>query len=424
VDEVVKVEVEGVAFNVWVVEERGRCRTGVVLGEGVEEVVSEVVPSEGSGAVEEGYGGGSDNSGEDERSVEEGDGDVGIQIQHGVRLEDKPDTPKGDQVAKGYNCLLTCGKSTNDASSHKEIPPVATTFVCEEMVTGHVEEVPGLVVSRKVGGPEASGERLVDVDVLVGQTHVEDVVGTDQAIEEVDQIGAGSDPTPLGLVDARPDPVPLGLFEESIVGVGPCQGEGDLRLSSVSEPEDVFHSHKSKRRGPPSKHRKQLLNSKFHQLGIPKCLQLVEAVKEGGIKSRRRRNKGGGNSELVVGEKGMGEGEIEDGVARGNEELGVVGDEMLQPHDTSKTCSPSSGINLFLEGDSSAVPETQLGVSEVQPIEDDRAKVVEAAKLLRIQKEVGFTFYVEDGEIVKELVQQEVCDQAKKMDWEEKNGYQ
>jgi hypothetical protein len=280
VDEVVKVEVEGVAFNVWVVEERGRCRTGVVLGEGVEEVVSEVVPSEGSGAVEEGYGGGSDNSGEDERSVEEGDGDVGIQIQHGVRLEDKPDTPKGDQVAKGYNCLLTCGKSTNDASSHKEIPPVATTCVCEEMVTGHVEEVPGLVVSRKVGGPEASGERLVDVDVLVGQTHVEDVVGTDQAIEEVDQLGAGSDPTPLGLVDARPDPVPLGLSDPGHVETEPqfngvLVQEAEYRYSTLSESKDVLGSHRSKTPKSKSRMRKQKSCSKFKSLGVPKCIKLV-----------------------------------------------------------------------------------------------------------------------------------------------------
>ncbi|MCI71102.1 hypothetical protein A2U01_0092365, partial [Trifolium medium] len=48
-----KVEVEGARFNLWVVEERGRQRSVVVIGGEREDVGSLVVPSEGSDAAED-----------------------------------------------------------------------------------------------------------------------------------------------------------------------------------------------------------------------------------------------------------------------------------------------------------------------------------------------------------------------------------
>ncbi|MCI57541.1 hypothetical protein A2U01_0078792, partial [Trifolium medium] len=67
-----KVEAEGVRFNLWVVEERGRQSSVMVVGGEREEVGSLVVPSEGSDAVEDDFAGGADNSGEDEESGNEG----------------------------------------------------------------------------------------------------------------------------------------------------------------------------------------------------------------------------------------------------------------------------------------------------------------------------------------------------------------
>jgi hypothetical protein len=50
--------------------------------------------------------------------------------------------------------------------------------------------------------------------------------------------------------------------------------------------------------------------------------------------------------------------------------------------------------------------------------------MIEAAKLLSIQKEVGFNFEVAEEETLKKLVEQELCDREKKMDWEKSVGDQ
>jgi hypothetical protein len=65
------------------------------------------------------------------------------------------------------------------------------------------------------------------------------------------------------------------------------------------------------------------------------------------------------------------------------------------------------------------VPDTPLS----EPA-DDRIKLLEAAKLLATQKQVGFTFEVDDGVTINELIQHEDCDRAKKVDWEQKIGDQ
>jgi hypothetical protein len=53
------------------------------------------------------------------------------------------------------------------------------------------------------------------------------------------------------------------------------------------------------------------------------------------------------------------------------------------------------------------------------PIED-KEKLLAAAKLLSIQKDVGFTFVEPEGETLKELVQHECNDREKKMAWEQR----
>jgi hypothetical protein len=85
----------------------------------------------------------------------------------------------------------------------------------------------------------------------------------------------------------------------------------------------------------------------------------------------------------------------------------------------STNCTANSGINLILEDCDSVVPETQA-----TRVEGDRATVVEAAKLLHIRKEVGFTFEVAEDVTIKELAEQEECDRAKKLDVEGRVGDQ
>jgi hypothetical protein len=77
--------------------------------------------------------------------------------------------------------------------------------------------------------------------------------------------------------------------------------------------------------------------------------------------------------------------------------------------------TPSSGLKLISDNVNSRVSGSQL-------VEQDgeRVKVLEAARLLKTQKEVGFTFEMEDEDIIRELVVKENDDRAKMMDGEQK----
>jgi hypothetical protein len=98
-------------------------------------------------------------------------------------------------------------------------------------------------------------------------------LNNDVALDDLERVDPSADPIHLdssgpGLMSL--DPPFRGLLVE----------EGFDRYSSISKPEDVLTSHKAK--APKSKVRKQKAISKFNQLGVPKCLKLVEVVKESG----------------------------------------------------------------------------------------------------------------------------------------------
>ncbi|WJX25913.1 hypothetical protein P8452_14901 [Trifolium repens] len=406
IDTVIKVVVEGAIFNVWAVEERSNQRSAVVLGDGVEDEGSAAVPSEESGEVAEGYVAGVENSEEDEPSGPENDGDVRIQIQHGGNTEKERDRSMCDQVPKGDNCLLTCAKSTNVCDTQRDILTCDPTFVENEIVMEQVAKETEGVVPIKVyeedkyagEGPRSVEECAEAVDVVggVGHAPVIPCVG--------DSIIAG-----------HGGPVELGLNNQTSPFAGPNQEEEETRVSFISEPEDVLLSHLSVVPKKVSKWRKHKQSSKFPQLGVPKCLQLVEAVQEGVQKSRRRRHKGGGGT--AVGERSGGTEEVLGrSESSGNEDNNV--NLVMHPQFSSNHIA-NSGINLILEDGDSLVPETQNDSNE-----GDRALVVEAAKLLQIQKEVGFSFEVVEDVTIKQLVEQEECDRAKKLAMEGRNGDQ
>jgi hypothetical protein len=86
---------------------------------------------------------------------------------------------------------------------------------------------------------------------------------------------------------------------------------------------------------------------------------------------------------------------------------------------TRAGATPGSGLNLMTGSELSRVPETLSRCNS-----EDKEKLVEAAKLLSIQKEVGFNFVEEPNETLKHLIDQERCDRAKKMEWEQREGDQ
>jgi hypothetical protein len=346
IDTVVKVEVEGKFYHVWVVEERGRQRASVVLGDEVEEAGSEVVPSEASGAVDEGYVGGGGNSGEDDSSEPEVDGDMQVHIQYGGSFKENKDRPMGVQVHKEGKGVLTSEKSNIVPISNGESPAFVPAKVCGETVTTQVAHVSVLPASKERvgddiplgGGPANVGEREVTIGEVDSGPNVGDVSGHSKA--GPDPAGVGS--VVLGL-NVLIDPTPSGAEVDDI-----------SRLSTLSEPEEVLHSFKTKNHKQGEKPRRQKARSKFYQVGVPKCIQLVEAVQEGCHKARRRRLKEGAEGLLIEKQKGA-----DDANLQGGSEAG--GESRVSQHQVhGSTLTPTSGINLLSVSGDSCVPETQL----------------------------------------------------------------
>ncbi|GAU23412.1 hypothetical protein TSUD_331090 [Trifolium subterraneum] len=311
IDMNLKVEVEGVRFNLWVVEERGKQTSVVVVGGEREDVGSLVVPSEGSDEVEEEFVGVADNSGEDEASGNELDVDMAKNVQHGGRYDTKSDRPMSEQVAKRSDEVLTCEKSTNFSNSQKENMYVAHGYVVnEETVIRQREKGIVLAVSTKV------------VEACVcssgGTREMED--------KEKIELGGGGPTKPcvspimnLGLEDSNPDPilkgkVILGCLEPDPSKTTHVSEEVDLRCSSVSEPEEV-----------------------------------AESLKSGGAKSRRRRTKEGGFLPDAEDVGGADESLNINGVAVNNSGAvdGSRGSKEQKAGSVTPWLTPTSGINLI-----------------------------------------------------------------------------
>jgi hypothetical protein len=222
-----------------------------------------------------------------------------------------------------------------------------------------------------------------------------------------------------------------------------CKGEFQAtRYSSLSEPEEVLSSHRSCCPKPSSRIRKHKQGAKPNDIGVPKFVQLVEAMKEAGSKLRRRRQKDGGgaiDTEVVAavgGEEAMAIDTVGVAADGGEEamacEIGtnqVPAPNPLESADIQNMGNqgivggtggtPVSGINLISDSEGSIVPN-----SIPQSNDEEKEKLLEAAKLLSIQQEVGFTFEVPDDMTLKQLVDHERGDRAKKMDWERREGDQ
>jgi hypothetical protein len=398
-----------------VVEERGRQKSVVVLNGDLDDEGSQAVHGEGSENGGVGSGDGGENSGEDEDSGDETEGNVRKKAVQGDRHEEESDRTEG--ITNKGDVTLTCRKSTKNAIMQVESLPAANVEV-DKGETGirPVEKVVVLASSTEEEERDdcgVSGTKFAEVAVFsnqhvgVGGPNLEVVCLNDVADNpRTGPSSSGPDPLSLGheeLGQNQSDPVFLGVLVE----------EGEYRDSSISEPEEVVSAHRSKHPKASSRIRKQKSGAKSNNLGVPKFIQLGVAVKEVGGKIRKRRQRGGGVSM----------GEVDD-VERTEDMAGSVPVEASiggeEGSRTRVTCAtPASGINLISGSELSRVPESQLQSQEV-----DREKLIEAAKLLSIQKEVGFTFEEPTTVTIKQLVIQETCDMKKKMDWEQREGDQ
>jgi hypothetical protein len=283
-------------------------------------------------------------------------------------------------------------------------------------VTEKVNQETSLVsdFSEKEGGrdkAEVCGP--IQVGETVGLSKQDGTDGPSDDVALFNEVAGCQDPglevTGMGLVD--PDPPFLGVLVE----------DGIIRDSSLSEPEETLSPFRSI--NPRHNHRNKKLNSlsNANNLGVPKCIKLVEAVKEMGARVKQRRQKGGeGISTMREDEEdvaGLMEVEVveasEDGDA---DQYRRKGEGREAFHGVS---TPASGINLLSGSETSRVSD-----SLPQSLNEDKDKYVEAAKLLSIQKNVGFSFVEATSDTLKHLVEQENCDRIKKMEWELKEGDQ
>ncbi|KAK2430144.1 hypothetical protein P8452_43598 [Trifolium repens] len=426
IDFVLKVEVEGLVFDLWVVEERGNQRSVAVFNGVMEDEGSHVYPAEESQEEDEVVGEDCYNIGEDEMSGEELVGKLGKKKEQCTRLDVDRDLTGG--LPKEGNVILTCDKSTKIPSLEEEIH-VMSVVVEENKVT---EDRPGekeLELSSSVWGD-------VNHEKGTGGSNTLEVRETEGSLNQIETVGGasrGKDPVgdvavpKLGvdlLIDVAgqsnpvPEPLNVGLsnsaqdgFEQQFRGV--LVQEDICRYSTMSEPEEVHSSHRKK--AVRSKFRQHKQSSKFPNLGVPTCVKLVEAMKEAVAKHRRRRQRGGGvRLNGVESEEEEITPAMEVSTEFSKEKEGA-----RLPRGVTQTPTPASGLILISGSEISRVPDSQSQGHGV-----DKEKLIEAAKLLSIQKEVGFNFEVAEEETLKNLVEQELCDREKKMDWEKSVGDQ
>jgi hypothetical protein len=192
--------------------------------------------------------------------------------------------------------------------------------------------------------------------------------------------------------------------------------ETTMRLSNLSEDQSLRQTGDDNIPHVPVA--KKLGNRSKFPFGCgPKFLQLVEAVKDGGGGGRRRRARGGGE----VGRSSSVP------VLQGGRERSTVG--VLTTTENVAEAVPListqiEGLNLevvlpgpfspLLAGsisqgseELSVVPESPLG-----PVVTNSQLIREATSILSIQKQVGFSFTMDDNTVIDNLVAEEVKDRA------------
>jgi hypothetical protein len=270
IDESLKVEVEGVGFSLWVVEERGKQGAVVVLGDERDDVGSGVYPVEAGAEVYGDEGEDNVNSGTDESSGDEVDGNVRKDDLYGGNIDGNSEQTMRSQIPQNRNVVLTIEKSNNIANSQKESPTVPPDDVgIGEVVIRQEEKDIDLAVTHMVKDKScfvSRGTQAYKVN--------ENVVGGGSRVilnPSSEPLGL-QDPTQLEAQENSHVMSPIGVNSSFV-----CEGEyGASRYSSLSEPEEVLSTIRNRTpKSAVTKLKKQKSVTKAKQIGVPKCLQLV-----------------------------------------------------------------------------------------------------------------------------------------------------
>jgi hypothetical protein len=153
IDTELKVEVEGVSFTLWLVEERDKKGSMVVLsGEEVSQAASVVA----AGVEEVASDGNGENSGEDDVSGDECEVDMRVVQRHGEIHDVNCVRNVVGELPKEGDIILTCGKSTKEIILEREIPPV-TPGETEKVELGVSQGEKEIVLELSTSNEEREG---------------------------------------------------------------------------------------------------------------------------------------------------------------------------------------------------------------------------------------------------------------------------
>jgi hypothetical protein len=169
----------------------------------------------------------------------------------------------------------------------------------------------------------------------------------------------------------------------------------------VTSPFPYVYKEKGKKK---SKHHQQQ-----SQMGVPKCIQLVEVVQQGrmGVK-KNKRNKSSESGQIC----GAGLGG-DSGVSGAGGAIDRGDEDNIEAAAIPQVTEPvilGSGV-LLLQGDENSINSDEQGSAK----SGQRLLQKEASKLLQIQKSVGFSFELEDQEVCDRMVENELRDRAQKV---------
>jgi hypothetical protein len=177
--------------------------------------------------------------------------------------------------------------------------------------------------------------------------------------------------------------------------------------------ENIVKAPVPKPRGRP---RKRGARSKPNKLSVPKFIQLAEAVKEGGGTHVGRRRKGGLPLKMQINNPIINDGTCVDGSScSGQVEVVTVGVPLAPSGPCLEVVLPPISIS------SRSGIDMLLNEGEGENIQDQPQNESEELKLLQIQKQIGFCYNTNDGEVVKVLKNVEQRDRLKKKEWEQRN---
>jgi hypothetical protein len=419
IDTVVKISVQGVLFDIWILEENRGCfgDPGPVIE--VDEERSWVESSVFSDGIPADLGVEEALPAEEERSVgfdvmqtsgrpKKVDGDVSVAILGMVDMDLSKSTnkeqllgdrgsDKGDGLGKGDGM----GEKLVEESSLKHGKGV-DGFECD-VVEGCEDRCAGITTPLSKGVSSNLG-----VDLYFGP-------GSSKT-SNLGNVGAG-------LVGSDPFRVLEDVFKENMLvqeGVGPeaginnnlskvnCPNVGGgvdsnaMVLSSLSE-SDTSLANRTIVTIPPIM-KKNSNRSKFPQLGVPKCIQLVEAVKDQGAAFRRRKKKALSSSSPLEDSsssdfnlKLTAPNQLQEEVMGVTNVVGIDLEVVLP----APSATPASGMRLLGcdEGDGPFVQQTVLlACGEGGDI------VHENTVLLESQKKLGFTFNTSNEDSLKRMI--------------------